>query len=36
MCTKCGQQPVGPGGVLCPACRNALEQQLANYWHPAD
>jgi Protein of unknown function (DUF3631) len=24
-CAKCGQQPPGPGGILCPACRDTTQ-----------
>lgn len=32
-CAKCGEQPAGPGGVLCPGCREALGERAARYWH---
>lgn len=31
-CAKCGVQPAGDGGVLCLTCRQALEEQMADYW----
>jgi hypothetical protein len=27
MCAKCGVSPVGPGGIICPDCRAAIECQ---------
>jgi hypothetical protein len=24
-CARCGVNPVGPGGILCPDCRAAIE-----------
>jgi hypothetical protein len=30
-CAKCGDAPAGPGGVLCEACRAAIEQALDAY-----
>jgi hypothetical protein len=30
-CGKCDQRPAGPGGVLCPECRQLIEGQLANW-----
>jgi hypothetical protein len=35
-CGKCGVQPAGPGGVLCPGCKQTLTESLANYWRGAD
>ncbi|WP_279629629.1 hypothetical protein [Amycolatopsis kentuckyensis] len=26
-CSKCGQAPAGPGGILCPACLAAIQAQ---------
>jgi hypothetical protein len=25
VCARCGENPVGPGGVICPDCRTAIE-----------
>lgn len=25
LCVLCGTSPVGPGGILCPGCRTAIE-----------
>jgi hypothetical protein len=25
ICAKCGKQPPGPGGILCPECRQRIE-----------
>ena len=30
-CGKCDERPPGPGGVLCPECRELIERQLANW-----
>jgi hypothetical protein len=27
MCSKCGEAPVGPRGILCPACVELIESQ---------
>jgi len=27
MCSKCGEKPAGPGGILCPACFDAISAQ---------
>lgn len=35
-CGKCGAQPAGPGGVLCPGCKQTLTERVANYWHGAN
>ncbi|WP_263855608.1 hypothetical protein [Amycolatopsis eburnea] len=24
-CSKCGEKPAGPGGILCPACLTAIK-----------
>jgi hypothetical protein len=32
VCAKCGAEPAGPGGVLCPSCVEKLERQAAGYW----
>jgi hypothetical protein len=26
LCQRCGVQPVGPGGIICPDCRAAIER----------
>lgn len=31
-CAKCGEQPAGEGGVLCPACKQVLTARLRVYW----
>lgn len=28
MCSKCGENPVGPGGIICPDCRTAIEARV--------
>ena len=28
-CAKCGQEPPGPGGILCPGCKQRIEAQQA-------
>jgi hypothetical protein len=28
LCRKCGEKPVGPGGVICPECRTAIEARV--------
>gem|GEM_PF-4658665 len=28
MCSKCGIRESGPGGVLCPECKAAIETEL--------
>jgi hypothetical protein len=25
LCQRCGVRPVGPGGIICPGCRVAIE-----------
>ena len=35
MCSKCGEQPAGPGGILCPACVTAIEAARGGYRHSA-
>jgi len=27
MCSKCDQEPAGPGGILCPGCFEAISAQ---------
>lgn len=27
-CAKCGTRPAGPGGILCPSCRDVIEAGL--------
>lgn len=27
-CQKCGENPVGPGGIVCPACKTAIEARI--------
>jgi hypothetical protein len=27
-CAKCGEQPPGEGGILCPACKQAIEARV--------
>jgi hypothetical protein len=27
-CQKCGEKPVGPGGVICPDCKVAIEARI--------
>lgn len=34
-CSKCGEQPAGPGGVLCPGCAAEIEARLDAYRHRA-
>ncbi|MEU9688112.1 hypothetical protein [Amycolatopsis japonica] len=31
-CFKCGKQPPGAGGVLCPSCLIKLRDNAASYW----
>ena len=31
-CAKCGEQPAGEGGVLCPPCEQTLYARMRNYW----
>jgi hypothetical protein len=33
-CAKCGEQPAGPGRILCPGCRQRIERPLVSYWEP--
>ena len=35
-CSKCGEQPAGPGGVLCPSCVAEIEARLDAYRHHGD
>jgi hypothetical protein len=28
LCAKCGASPVGPGGIVCPECKAAIEARL--------
>lgn len=28
-CHKCGKAPAGPGGIICPACREFIESGAA-------
>jgi hypothetical protein len=28
LCAKCGERPPGPGGVLCPDCKQAIEDRV--------
>lgn len=32
VCSKCGQREPGPGGVLCPECKAAIEAALARVY----
>lgn len=34
-CSKCGKKDAGPGGVLCPGCKTAIEAQVQNPWNKA-
>ena len=27
-CTKCRENPAGPGGILCPECKAAIETRI--------
>ncbi len=27
LCSKCGNVPAGPGGILCPGCKTMIEAQ---------
>lgn len=27
MCSKCGEAPAGPGGILCPGCVELISAQ---------
>ena len=29
LCSKCGNVPAGPGGILCPGCKTMIESQPA-------
>jgi hypothetical protein len=35
-CAKCGLQPSGEGGILCPNCLTLLTENADNFWrdHP--
>lgn len=35
-CAKCGEQPIGPGGVLCLDCLTLLAQRARDYWREPD
>jgi len=35
MCSKCGTQPPGEGGVLCPDCLNEIGANTRNFWSTA-
>jgi hypothetical protein len=28
ICAKCGERPPGPGGILCPQCKQAIEDRV--------
>lgn len=28
LCRKCGENPVGPGGIICPDCKTAIEARI--------
>ena len=28
LCQKCGKNPAGPGGILCPECKIAIETRM--------
>lgn len=32
MCVRCQQRPVGPGGIICPACRLEIEENNRRDW----
>ncbi len=32
MCSKCGARESGPGGVLCPECKAAIEATLSRVY----
>jgi predicted transcriptional regulator len=34
-CYYCHERPVGPGGVLCPECKTAIEERNRRLWEPA-
>jgi len=27
-CANCGERPPGPGGILCPPCKQAIEHRV--------
>lgn len=33
MCSKCGTEPPGKGGVLCPACLKEIGARTLGYWN---
>jgi len=33
MCSKCGTEPPGKGGVLCPDCLKEIGTRTLGYWN---
>jgi len=33
VCSKCGNEPAGPGGVLCPGCTSAIAHKAETFWN---
>lgn len=33
-CAKCQQAEAGPGGILCPPCKTALDARAVTDWYP--
>ncbi len=33
-CAKCGEHPPGPGGILCPQCKTAIEARIYERQEP--
>lgn len=33
-CAKCQEAEVGPGGILCASCRQALANRTVTDWYP--
>jgi hypothetical protein len=34
VCARCQDAPAGPGRILCPDCKTALESRTVADWYP--
>ncbi|MEV4127073.1 hypothetical protein [Nocardia sp. NPDC049707] len=32
LCSKCDERPAGPGGILCPQCREQIDAYNVEHW----
>jgi hypothetical protein len=35
VCSKCGDAPAGPGGILCPPCLERIQDRPMSYYYAA-